>query len=270
MYKVSKKISERRKELGISLDIVSHDTKLSKEYIMWVEEQNFSNFDKLSTALNTIKILGDYLGLNGSNLSKIVERDIKMSQLNNHKKIITKAKNLSKRSPKNFHKVYFKKLKTSLAVFIKILFSKFFISFLAVLGLSAFFVNLFINNTKPPVIFLYEPFETYLENSLSTSTTDTKRRFKGKLEGIGEIKINNKTIPQLPGGFFESEIFPLNQYENRFVFKTRNIFGLEKEIIFTIFRTDLYSLSENKNFVSIITNEFVRFLVVKVDNEIAY
>jgi hypothetical protein len=255
----SEKIKSTRIEQDITLDIVSYETGLKKDFIQWIEEAKFENFDSLALVTRYVKIYADYLGLNGVNLSKIVERDIKMTFAKPSKKVIVQNYSAKKVNTS------FKLIKYITPQTLKLL-----ISSIVVISIGIFFIYSFINTTNAPIPYISDPYDISLESDQTINLSEQKISFKGYVIGIGELRVNNKVVPQQPGGFFETETINLSQAENLFVFETRNLYGKKNRSVLTILRQDLISLRDEQKYISVIAGEQARFVLIRIDNEIVY
>jgi len=267
MHYVSEKLKSTRAQKELSIDIVSYETNLNKQHLMWIESSEWDKFDSKSDCLYCVKIYANYLQLNGENLVKILDRDISTSPKAIKRTIVKKQLTYSRKDKKS---LFIDKIKVFWNEKSKLFLSKISISITVGFFTFLFFYVLFVNNTKPAIIHLEYPVETILESNVNITLSAKNVVFKGQVQGFGELKINGKIVEQKPGGFFETDKFLLNQRENKFLFQTRNIFDEKTEKVLTITRQDLQPISTEPNFITVVTGEKARFVLIRIDGEIVY
>lgn len=90
MKKIEDILKNKREKLNLSIDEVSRDTKIKKQYIEALENGDFEKLPSISVAKGFLKIYSKYLGLNSDEIIAILRRESKVQE--NHM-----IKNLQKR-----------------------------------------------------------------------------------------------------------------------------------------------------------------------------
>ncbi len=266
---IPNKLKIARIAKNLSVYILSYETGIKEDYLVYLEEGEFDKFDNLSDVIRYVKIYADFLGLDGYNLSKIVERDINLHLYKPKKKLSYKIK------ASVVQKVSKTKNNSLLKLFNKILtynkFLKFIFLFILIFLIGNYFISSFFNTVRPPIVHIYEPFEIkFEEGNQSINFSGQKITLKGNVIGVGELKANNKVIPQYPGGFFEIKDIPLFELDNYVVFETKNLYGSINRSILNIKRQDLISYRDEEKYITVIAGDMARFVLVRIDDEIVY
>ena len=81
MRKVSDILRQKREEKELSLEDVSRDTKIKREFLEAIEEGEFQNLPSESYALGFAKTYAKYLGINTQSIVPLFRREYKSSHI---------------------------------------------------------------------------------------------------------------------------------------------------------------------------------------------
>ncbi len=259
---IGEKYKKERLKQGLTLERISADTRIRKDYLEAIENDDFKRFDSPVYAKGFLKNYANYLGLNSESLISMYRRDYQNANMLTHKvpekeKSKQEKEEISKK--KKFLKLNItsKQLKVSITVVIIILA----VVFIAKLIEQAF---------KPPYLKITSPIEI---TGSGEKTIDFKNKnliIKGETAPYTLIKINEETVPLKPGFIFESDSIPITTERNVYIITAISQIGIKSEIKLEVLKSNIKKDNEAPiDAVINIVNDSA-FVLVRADGIIKY
>lgn len=176
------KLSKARTDKNLSLEEVSHITKIQVKYLELLEQGDYKDLPGDIYAKSWIKLYGKFLGLNTAEL--LADYKIEKSVSERFRKV-TEAK-VPKKNASSFNILSPKALKVSG------------ISLLIILVLLYFAWEL-NNIISPPKVLIFEPSNNF-------KTTESSVLIKGKTKAEVQMTINNEKVLLDEDGNFEQTV----------------------------------------------------------------
>ena len=180
MRTVGEILSEKRKELNLSLEDVEKETKIRRNYLEAIEKNGFSEIQESTTVKGFIRNYAISLGLSPENVLAIFRRDFR----ENEKGQVISRGMVDPLGEKTFYW-------TPKMTFI------FFVSVL-ILGFTYFFVRQYVGFSSAPELEIYSPVEGQVIKE--------KVEVSGKTHPEAAIKIDGTLISISEDGSFKEEV----------------------------------------------------------------
>lgn len=196
-------LSEKRAELGYSLEQIEKETKIRKHYLEAIEKNDFTFLPESTVVKGFIRNYAQYLGLVPENVLAVFRRDFR----ENEKGQIIPRGMVEPLSEKGFYWTP----KLTLILFFSVL----------IIGFGFFFLRQYLSFSSAPPLEVTSPVEgqTYQE----------KIPVIGKTDKDASVKINGTLISITENGSFKEEIV-LPQGENVVVIESANRKGQKRVI----------------------------------------
>lgn len=240
----------KRKELGLSVNKVSEDLKIRPEFIESIENDDFKSFKSEVYIKGFIRSYSKYLGLDENTFLSIYRRDIEV--------LHSKTEN-SKLSDNNSGK--------STRINITREKIKYFYLFFTLVILFCITLSIVNKAFEPPKIKLTYPITAFENTENAIDYLDKTIRFNGEISPNTVLKINGISYPQKPDNTFESELFPITEQENVFIFEAISNVGVKstiKLVLLKKYETELNSEGITGAIQVIKENSFIK---VEVDEK---
>jgi len=196
-------LSEKRAELGYSLEQIEKETKIRKHYLEAIEKNDFTVLPESTVVKGFIRNYAQYLGLVPENVLAVFRRDFR----ENEKGQIIPRGMIEPLSEKGFYWTP----KLTLILFFSII----------ILGFGFFFLRQYLNFSSAPFLEVSSPEEG--------QTYKDKISVIGKTDKDATIKINGTLISITENGGFKEEIV-LPQGDNVVVVESANRKGQKRVI----------------------------------------
>jgi cytoskeletal protein RodZ len=203
---IGDKLKNRRVDLKISIQEVSLQTKINKNYIIAIEENNFKIFDSPVYAKGFIKNYANFLDIDDKSLLAIYKRDFEENSIGRAKNINKKESNEVKLDKSRNSKIKItnrfsltpKKIGLLVSLFIGVL--------------LIYFISKIINNAfTPPYLKITSPVELIANKEQNLDFFQNTISIKGETAPNTTIKVNGIPIVLSEGGMFTTPSFPLSK-----------------------------------------------------------
>jgi cytoskeletal protein RodZ len=203
MRTVGEILSEKRKELKLSLEDIEKETKIRRKYLEAIEDNNFSLIQESTTVKGFIRNYALSLGLSAENVLAVFRRDFR----ENDKGQVIPRGMVESLGEKTFYW-------TPKMTFV------FFVSVL-VLGFAYFFVRQYVGFSSAPELEIFSPVEGQVINE--------KVEVNGKTHPEASVKIDGTLISISEDGTFKEEII-LPRGENFLTIEAANRQGKKRTV----------------------------------------
>lgn len=218
---IGKYLKSIREENNFTIEYISEQTKIRKEVIEKIENDEFAFLGSDTYAKGLIKKYVEFLGESNDKFLTLYKRDYenydKRSKNIKNKRIII--------SNSNFRIVGL--------IFIIIFF------LIIVLVIRDLILS-------PPKIKITSPFEIENTKVFDFQSNLDSIQIQGESDKFTNIFINEELIKLSDNNVFKSRIIPLQNYENKITIKAINNLNIESELVINIKRDDLKNVFEKK------------------------
>jgi transcriptional regulator with XRE-family HTH domain len=260
---IGERLKARRQEKGLPLEEIAYDTRISKERLSAIEQNEFHEFPSHVYAKGFIKNYAKYLKLEWEPLIAIYRRDIeKIDMVRVVKKIEeqTEKKNRTKDIFKNFR---FELTRKSVSLGLLLIF----------FGFVGFFVsNIVIDAFSEPYLKITAPITALAPFNSGYQTNSNSVIIKGEAAKNCVVKINDKIIDFKPGYIFESEPIPIIGENNIITVTATSKLGvistIKLQIEEGISEQPKKIIEENIAIVKVVNAP--TFLIARSDGEVKY
>lgn len=180
MRTVGEILSEKRKELNLSLEDIEKETKIRQKYLEAIEKNNFSQIQESTIVKGFIRNYALALGLSADNVLAVFRRDFR----ENEKGQVIPRGMVEPLGEKSF-------CWTPKMTFI------FFVSFL-IIGFTYFFVRQYVGFSSAPELEVFSPVEGQV--------FEEKIEVRGKTHPEASVKIDGTLISISEDGSFKEEV----------------------------------------------------------------
>lgn len=185
MLTAGRVLKARRNEIGLSLQQISDEIKIKREYLENIEKDDFDSFESKVFLNGFIKNYADFLGLDVDKVTALYRRSIDEDL----KKPFLKTQQKQEKKAFNFD---IKSLITPTNIIIVIVFA-------FIVGLISYISVQFYNFNKSPLLTIYTPETT-------STTADDKISITGITESDVLLFINDSEINVNEDNTFETEV----------------------------------------------------------------
>jgi transcriptional regulator with XRE-family HTH domain len=260
---IGERLKTRRQEIGLSLEEIAYDTRISKERLDAIEQNKFNQFPSHVYAKGFIKNYAKYLKVEWEPLIAVYRRDIeKIDMVRVVKKIDEpeEKKNKTKNFLKNFH---FELTRKSLSLGLLLIF----------FGFVGFFVsNIVIDAFSEPYLKITAPITAIAPFNSGYQTNSNTIIIRGEAAKNCVVKINDKLTEFKPGYIFESDPIPIIGEDNIITITATSKLGVISTIRLQIEKGILVqpqkTAEENIAIVKVVNAP--TFLIARSDGEVKY
>jgi transcriptional regulator with XRE-family HTH domain len=260
---IGERLKSKRLEKGLSLEEIAYDTRISKERLDAIEQNEFNQFPSHVYAKGFIKNYAKYLKIDWEPLIAVYRRDIeKIDMVRVVKKIDEpeEKKNKTKYFLKNFH---FELTRKSLSLGLLLIF----------FGFVGFFVsNIVIDAFSEPHLKITAPITAIAPFNSSYQTNSNTVIIKGEAAKNSVVKINDKIIEFKPGYIFESEPIPIIGENNLVTITATSKLGVVSTVMLKVEKGISGQLKETteENIAIVKIVNAPTFLIARSDGEVKY
>lgn len=259
---IGQKLKTARLRLDLSLEQASIETKIRKEILSKIEENDFSNFDSHVYAKGFIRNYAKYLKVDSEQLLGIYRRDyeFKTNKRGENKKTEEKEKKALKKQNQE-KKDNFELSSKQIALVIVLI-------FVLTLGFLTF---RFISKTfRKPELKITAPIQLEAGFNDILEYDQKSIQLVGETEDNTKVYINEEPINLKPGNIFETEPIPLLSERNIIEIVARSRLGINSVIKIEIPKSvQATNLFEGIDSIITIKND-TTFVLVRADGIIKY
>jgi transcriptional regulator with XRE-family HTH domain len=258
------KLKKERISKKLSLEHVSAETRIKKEFLEWIENNEFQKFDSEVYSKGFIRNYAQYLKLSPDPLFAMYRRDFSEKKFEGHsdlRKTVEKSRQTQsftgfKNALNNFG-LHSRQITITL-------------SLIVVLTIGIIVTRVVADAFKPPFLRVTDPIVLQGGKETLFDIVEDTLVIKGETSPYTSIKINEKIIPLKTGFIFETEPYTITSERTLFTITATSQLGVKTESRIEVLKTGPIknSLSQMEAIISVKNNTTT--LLVNADGEIKF